>query len=203
MLGKYLMKTLIRAGLFGLSLVMAAPAMLSTVLAADKYILDSQHSQIVFSWNHLGYSDTTGMFAGFEGELMLDEENPEESSVKIKIAADSLMTGIPVLDDKLKEPALFDVAKHPNIFFDSTRISRTGENTADVQGQLYIKGKKQFVTLKVTLNKVAQHPMLGKRVAGFNATTILQRGDYDMAMGAPFVGNDVELRLSVEAIKAD
>ena len=36
----------------------AAPA-----LAADKYMLDSSHSQIVFSYDHLGYSTTYGMFS--------------------------------------------------------------------------------------------------------------------------------------------
>jgi hypothetical protein len=35
---------------------------------AEKYVLDSSHSQVVFTYNHLGFSTTYGMFSGFEGE---------------------------------------------------------------------------------------------------------------------------------------
>ena len=37
---------------------LAAPAL----AAAEKYMLDSSHSQIVFSYDHLGYSTGYGMF---------------------------------------------------------------------------------------------------------------------------------------------
>jgi len=42
-------------------------------LAAEKYVLDASHSQVIFSYNHLGFSTTYGMFSGFEGEISFDE----------------------------------------------------------------------------------------------------------------------------------
>ena len=56
----------------------AMPAM----AAPEQFNLDPSHSQVVFSYNHLGYSTTYGMFAGFEGEIMFDEEDPASSSVR-------------------------------------------------------------------------------------------------------------------------
>ena len=48
----------------------------AAVAAPEKYVLDSSHSQIVFSYNHLGYSTTWGMFSGFAGEVMFDQGQP-------------------------------------------------------------------------------------------------------------------------------
>ena len=64
-------------------LATALAASASMAAAAEKYVLDSSHSQVLFSYNHLGYSTTYGMFSGFEGEIMFDQENPENSSVTV------------------------------------------------------------------------------------------------------------------------
>ena len=53
----------------------------AAVAAPEKYTLDPGHSQIVFSYSHLGFSTTTAMFSGFNGEIMFDQENPAGSSV--------------------------------------------------------------------------------------------------------------------------
>ena len=46
----------------------------------EKYVLDASHSQVLFSYNHLGYSTTWGLFSGFDGEIMFDQDAPAESS---------------------------------------------------------------------------------------------------------------------------
>jgi polyisoprenoid-binding protein YceI len=59
-------------------------ALASPAVAAPKaYVLDASHSQIVFSYKHLGYSATYGMFSGFEGEIAFDQEDPAASSVNV------------------------------------------------------------------------------------------------------------------------
>ena len=69
------------------SLVLAAllATSASTAFAAEKYVLDASHSQVVFSYSHLGFSTTHGMFSGFEGEIMFDQENPASSSVNVSM----------------------------------------------------------------------------------------------------------------------
>ncbi len=56
------------------TLMAAALAFAATgaVAAPVQYDLDSSHSQVVFTYEHLGYSTTYGMFSGFEGEIMFD-----------------------------------------------------------------------------------------------------------------------------------
>ena len=67
----------------------AAPAFAE----AEKYVLDPSHSQIVFTYNHLGYSTSTGMFSGFDGEIQFDQANPAASSVTVAFPVKTMLTG--------------------------------------------------------------------------------------------------------------
>ena len=73
-------KILLAAALSG-----AAATSALAVQAPEKYVLDASHSQVLFSYNHLGYSTTWGMFSGFEGEILFDQENPSASSVTVSM----------------------------------------------------------------------------------------------------------------------
>ena len=57
------MKNFLLTTIMGATLATAAQAEPVT------YMIDASHSQIVFSYNHLGFSTTTGMFSGFEGSI--------------------------------------------------------------------------------------------------------------------------------------
>ena len=63
------------------------------VAAPEKYTLDASHSQVMFTYDHLGYSTTYNMFSGWEGEIMFDEEDPATSSVEVSIPVKSIYTG--------------------------------------------------------------------------------------------------------------
>lgn len=66
------------------SAVVAAATLTTPALATSgDYVLDASHSQIVFTYDHLGYSTTYGMFSGFEGEIFFNQEDPAASSVNV------------------------------------------------------------------------------------------------------------------------
>ena len=81
------MKTTLLAAGF---LVAAATAAFA---APEEYVLDSSHSQIVFSYNHLGFSTGYGMFSGFEGTIEFDAEDPASSTVSVSMPVESMITG--------------------------------------------------------------------------------------------------------------
>ena len=89
------------------------------------------------------------------------------------------------------------------ITFTSTGIEVTGEDTANITGDLTLNGVTKEVVLDATLNQVGQHPMEEKPWAGFSATTTLLRSDYNVGAFAPFVSDEVQVELSVEAMKAE
>ncbi|MEC8195395.1 MAG: YceI family protein [Pseudomonadota bacterium] len=191
-------RTLLAAGF-----AFAAAAVTSAVAAPEKYMLDASHSQILFSYNHLGYSTTWGMFSGFEGEIMFDQEDPANSSVSVSMPLKSMWTGWEKRDAHIMSPDFFSANDDSLVTFTSTGIEVTGENTANITGDLSINGVTKSVVLDAKLNTSGEHPMAKKPWAGFDATTTLLRSDFNAGNFAPFVGDEVQVQISVEAMKAE
>ena len=172
----------------------------ATAAQAADWVLDSSHSQIVFSYNHLGYSTTYGMFSGFTGAISFDPANPEAGSGSVEIPTESLITGWPERDGHFLTADFFDKDAAPMITFTSTAIEVTGDNTANITGDLTLNNVTKPVVLATTFNGTSEHPMAKKPWAGFDATTTIVRSDFDMGMFAPFVSDEVKLMISVEAM---
>ncbi|WP_022704734.1 YceI family protein [Pseudorhodobacter ferrugineus] len=168
-----------------------------------KYTLDASHSQIVFDYNHLGFSTTYGMFSGFDGEIMFDQENPAASSVVVSFPVRTMLTGWEARFEHFMTPEFFGAADDEMVKFTSTAIEVTGEKTALITGDLELNGVTKSVVLDAVLNQVGDHPMAGKPWAGFNATTTLIRSEYNLGQFAPFVGDEVKVMISIEAMKAE
>lgn len=187
------MKTILLATTFAVSASVAA--------AAEKYILDSSHSQIVFSYDHLGFSTTFGMFSGLEGEIMFDQDDPSASSVTVSMPTKSMFTGWEKRDGHFMSDDFFGATDEDMITFTSTSIEVTGEDTALITGDLTMNDITQSVVLDATLNQVGMHPQAGKPWAGFDATTTLLRSDFGVGAAAPFVSDEVEVMISIEAAR--
>ena len=188
--------TLLAAALaFGATTALAAP---------EKFALDSSHSQIVFSYNHLGYSTSYGMFSGFEGEIMFDQEDPANSSVSVTMPVRSMLTGWEARFNHFMSEDFFGAAEGDMVSFTSTGIEVTGEGTAKITGDLSMNGVTKSVVLDAKLNQVQPHPMKDGQVwAGFDATTTLLRSDFGVGKFAPFVSDEVSVSISIEAGKTD
>ncbi len=189
-------KLLLAAALIG-------TAATSAVAAPEKYVLDSSHSQVVFHYNHLGYSTTYGMFSGFAGDIMFDQEDPANSSVSVSIPVKSMLTGWEERFNHFMSADFFDASDDEVATFTSTSIEVTGEDTAKITGDLTLNGVTKSVVLDAKLNQAGEHPMAKAPWAGFDATTTLVRSEYNLGMFAPFVSDEVEVFISVEAMKAE
>lgn len=190
------------------NIALATAAVLSltatgAIAEPEEYTLDSSHSQVVFSYNHLGYSTTYGMFSGFEGEIMFDQEDPAASSVSVSMPTMSMLTGWEKRFGHFMSDDFFGASEGDMITFTSTGIDVTGEDTAEITGDLTVNGTTKSVVLDATLNKAASHPMQNKDWAGFDATTTLMRSDFGLGKFAPAVGDEVEVMISIEAMKAE
>jgi polyisoprenoid-binding protein YceI len=169
----------------------------------EAYTLDSSHSQILFSYNHLGYSTTWGMFSGFEGDIQFDQEDPANSSVNVSFPVRSMFTGWEARFEHFMSEDFFGAGEDEMVTFESTGIEVTGDTTADITGELTLNGITKPVTLEATLNQESEHPMENKPWAGFNATTTLLRSDFEVGDFAPFVSDEVDVQISIEAMPAE
>ncbi|WP_425101230.1 YceI family protein [Tropicibacter sp. S64] len=183
------------------ALAAATPAFASE---ATVYVLDPSHSQVVFHYNHLGYSTTYGMFSGFEGQISWNKEDPAASSVTVSFPVRTMLTGWEARFEHFMSGDFFGAEDDSELVtFSSTGIEVTGETTAKITGDLTLNGVTKPVVLDATLTQEMDHPMEGKPWAGFEATTTLTRSEFDLGMFAPYVSDEVEVYISVEATPAE
>lgn len=183
--------------------LIAALAAAPALAAPEAYVLDPSHSQIVFSYNHLGFSTSYGMFSGFEGAISFDAEEPANSSVTVEFPAASMLTGWQQRFDHFMSPEFFNAEANKTVKFASTAIEVTGETTAKIAGDLTINGVTKPVVLDAVLNQKGDHPMENKPWLGFGATTTVLRSDFNLGMFAPYISDEVKIDISVEAMKAE
>lgn len=175
----------------------------AAVAAPETYVLDPSHSQVIFSYNHLGFSTTYNMFSGFEGEIQFDQKNPENSAVSVSMPVKSLFTGWEARFEHFMGDDFFAANENDLITFTSTAIEVTGEKTANITGDLTINDVTKSVILDATLNQTGPNPLSGKEWAGFDATTTIKRTDFNLGQFAPNVSDELEVEISVEAGKAE
>jgi polyisoprenoid-binding protein YceI len=168
-------------------------------VAAEKYDIDSTHTQVIFSWNHFGFSNPSASLEKFTGDFELDTKDLTKSSISVTLPLDGLHTGVPKLDEHLKSPDFFDAAKFPSITFKSTKIVKSGENGLKITGDLTIHGVTKPVTLDAKINKIGDNPMVKKASAGFDATTTIKRSEFGVDKYVPNVSDEIPVRITFDS----
>jgi len=185
--------------------LVAAIITVAGAASAAEYTVDPTHSEVIFEVRHL-MSEVSGQFTEFSGVISTDFDTLDESSVTFTIQAASIDTRNADRDKHLRSEDFFDVAKHPEITFSSTKIARTGDNEFAVTGMLTMHGVSKAVTLPVTFLGEMQDPW-GNTKAGFEIETTLDRKDYGIVWnkaldaGGLLLGDEVEIEINLQATK--
>lgn len=183
------------------SLMLAVPvgAFLSAPALAEPYIVDKSHAIITFSVDHLGFSTVHGMFREFDAQIDFDPEAVEDTRVRFVIDPASVDTYWDKRDEHLRSADFFDVGSHPEIVFESTSVTPTGGESAEVAGNLTIKGVTKEVIFEAELNKLGPSPFDPSiTIAGFTATGEIDRTEFGMGYAAPDVGAVIPIRIDLE-----
>lgn len=182
-----------------------ALASLPAAAAPETYVFDKSHTELRFSWDHLGLSRQAGRFLDVEGSLMLDPEKPETSHVEVVIKLASIWTGVKELDQILKGKEFFDVASFPVATFRSSEVKPLSDKTAHVTGDLTIAGKTSPVVLEVIWNFAGEHPLskinpayTDQYYAGFSIKTQLLRSDWGITRTIPYVSDEILIGIETE-----
>lgn len=171
------------------------------------YTIDNDHTHVSWSVDRFGFTDTLGSFADVTGTLILDEDQPENSSVTAEIAVASVKSDLVQREDIIRGPFWLNVEEFSVITFVSTKVDILEENDesqyAIVTGDLTLHGVTAPATMKVMLNKLGSDPVSGKKAAGFSASGALMRSEYGISTALGPVGDKVSFRIEALAIAAD
>jgi polyisoprenoid-binding protein YceI len=170
-------------------------------LKAGTWNVDAAHSEVGFTARHLMVSKVRGQFKDFAAVVTVGQPF-EQSTVEATVQLASIDTNSPDRDTHLKSPDFFDVEKNPTMTFKSTKVT-----DSSLEGLLTIKGVTKPVSFDLEFGGVSADPWGGTR-AGFEATTEINRKDFDLSWnvaiegGGVLVGEKVKIALDVEVVQA-
>lgn len=177
----------------------------SAVFSAERYIVDSEQSFIRIAAKMCEPDLLKGEFGRISGEILLDEENLEKSSVTITVtAADAVFDHEFHRTDNIKDivmgEKILSVIKFPLITFKSTQIIRTnadqfqayGEQasviTAIVKGDMTLVGVTRPFEMEVTFHQDTGLTSKGRMVAAFSTYGTFKRSDFGVNYGLDRIG---------------
>lgn len=186
--------------LSGTAAVAAQPQPTTAVTAAAQvqagtYLVDANHTQVVWSVDHFGFSRLYGMVGGMSGTLSIDPARPSAAKVAIDIPLSGLTVTSPGFAKHLATADLFDTAKFPTARFVSRTVTVNGTQ-ATIAGDLTLKGVTKPLTLNATIHGAGANPMNKKQTVGFSATARLKRSDFNLGYAVPAVSDDVNLEIT-------
>ncbi len=174
--------------------------------ATGTWELDVAHTRFAFAAKHAMVSTVHGQFGIFDGELVLDGENPQNSRASINIDASSISTSNTQRDDHLRSADFLDAENYPSLTFVSTGISYEGGDEFVVTGDLTIRGTTRSVEFPIELQGTTTDPY-GTEKIGFEGSTTISRKDFGLTWnvaleaGGFMVSDKIKITLDVEANK--
>ena len=121
----------------------------------------------------------SGSANGISGAVDFDPENPGTTKGKITVAASSMRVGNPMMNEHLHGGQWMDVAKHPEITFETKELKNVqtagDSTTADAAGTLSIKGVSKDVTVPIKLTYLKGK--LGLRVPNMKGDLLVIRSN--------------------------
>jgi polyisoprenoid-binding protein YceI len=175
-------------------------------MKTTRWVLDPSHSELGFKIRHLMISNVSGAFKNFQVEAESDGE--DFSTAKISVTADmsSISTHNEQRDAHLRNADFFEVDKHPELQFKSTRVEKADLDCFTVYGNLTLKSITKPVVLNVEFNGLTKDPWGGER-AGFLVTGKINRSEWGvnfngvLETGGVMLGEEVKITGEIQLLK--
>ncbi len=171
-----------------------------------RWNVDPEHSTIEFRVTHMVVSKTTGRFMDYAGFIDMDAEVGTVTAIEATIKSGSVNTNHEKRDTHIRNADFLDVEQYPTMTFKMKSYKKTAENFTAV-GDFTLRGATKEITLVGRYNGTTKDPW-GNTRAGFSAEGKLNRKDFGLVWnktldsGGLVVGDEVQIRLDIECIKA-
>ncbi|MCJ8211104.1 YceI family protein [Mucilaginibacter sp. RS28] len=175
-------------------------------MATTKWVMDPMHSEVQFKVKHLVISTVTGTFKTFQGEVITESEDFQDSEIDFSIDVKSIDTNQEQRDQHLIGADFFDADQYPQITFKSTSLKKVDDSDYKLTGDLTVKGVTKPVTLDVEFGGTAAD-FYGNTKAGFEITGKINRKEFGLTWegiteaGSIVVGEEVKLIINAQFAK--
>lgn len=175
-------------------------------MATTKWILDPMHSEIGFKIKHLMITNVSGSFKSFQAEAKTEGEDFSTAKINVTVDMASITTNNEQRDSHLRGSDFFEIEKHPELKFSSTKIEDADNNSFTLYGDLTMKGVTNPVKLDVEFTGVTKDPWGGER-AGFAITGKIKRSAWGVSFntlletGGLALGEEIKINAEVQMVK--
>jgi polyisoprenoid-binding protein YceI len=162
---------------------------------AGTFKLDPVHSSV-------GFAIKRNVVATFGGQFEQVDASLENGVLTGTAYVESVKTVVPQLKEHLLSPEFFNAAETPTITFRSTEMRLGEDGSAEVDGELTIRGTTRPVTARGTYGVATG--LRGSQVVGFDLEATVDRREYGLNWQAPLptggdaLGWDVTLEVRLE-----
>lgn len=164
------------------------------------FVIDPEHSSIVFRVKHLGITFVYGRFNRAMGRYVSPGGEAGKAEIDIRVRVMDIDSGNVVRDDHLRSPDFFHAEKYPWITFKSVSIESLDTESFMVAGDLSFHGVTRRITIEALKTGIKEDEQ-GRIRTGFQAIFTIRRSDYGMKHMLGGIGDRVELTVNVEAVQ--
>jgi len=172
-------------------------------VSGGTYSADPDHTLVMWTLDHLGFTPYTGIFGSVTGSLTIDPKQPNNARMDVTIPVAKVTTASAGLTGHLLRPAKeggktdFFGPTPADARFVSTKLVTNGE-TGTLTGDFTFNGVTRPITLNVSFYGAGKTPpqMGGKENIGFRATGTIMRSQFGLGFGVPIVGDEVKLEIA-------
>ena len=178
----------------------------ASVVPAGRWSVDAAGSSVTFAVKHMLLATVKGRFREFDGMLEIGAGAPRATGV---VRAASIDTNEPVRDEHLRSSRdFFDVERHPEIGFDSTRIDYLDGGRLRIVGDLTMRGVTREIELDARLGGTRPEAG-GDGPIELELRGELNRRDFGLTWnqaletGGALLGNKVKIALEISMVKSE
>ena len=167
--------------------------------AAEQLHIGAARGSIDFAIGDSKIFRTTGSFKEWQGTVLVDDSDVARSTVLVNVNTSSIQMMDPQQSEMLKDTDFFDVAKFPQMTYQSSKVTRTSDTALKVEGQVTLRGITRPMELMVSVTDRKPDAAAGARYARFRAAGSLKRSEFGMVKFIDVVGDTVDFSIRTDA----
>lgn len=174
---------------------------LSAFMQEYSYEIQQDTSRIEFRVDS-PVGEVRARFQNFKGHFAMLDGEQQDSAAIVDINVDSLDTDAGFISMMLKSESFFDVENFPSMRFVGSSFEWFDARNAVLKGELTIHDVTRQVAFYVELVDAEAENKYSQRIT-VKASTTIKRSRFGMYTLLPVVSDDVNLYMSIDALKQD
>lgn len=177
----------------------------TATIDAGTYMTDPVHSSFQASARHMGVGSFRTSFEDVDARLTSDDDGLRLEG-RAQVQSITITKPPEFREHVVNGEDFFDASKHPEVVFGSSRLDLDADGTAELEGELVIKGIAKPLHATGSWQEPTEDPFGGLRTA-LDLTAVVDRRDFgldwQMALpkGGDALGWEVTIEVQLELVK--